>query len=64
MLKMLEISIHLAIPNLEDILTNKGVHNPVIPNRNPYISKISHIGTPLLYNITVPNVSISALAKL
>ena len=51
MLKILEISIHLAIPNLEDMLTNNGVQNPVIPNLNPYISKISHIGIPLLYNI-------------
>ena len=61
---MLEISIHFAIPNLDDILTNNGVKSPVIPNLNPYISKISHIGIPLLYNMTVPNVSLRAFAKL
>ena len=40
------------------------MQSPVIPNFSPYISKISHIGIPLLYNITVPNVSLSAFAKL
>ena len=63
-LKILDINIHFAIPNFEDIVTNNGVTNPVIPNLSPYTNSISHIGIPLLYNITVPNVPIKAFAKL
>ena len=34
-LKILDIKIHFAIPNFEDIVTNNGVVNPVIPNLSP-----------------------------
>ena len=34
-LNTLEIRIHFAIPNREDILTKSGLQNPVIPNRIP-----------------------------